>query len=409
VTAAATSTRDDDSDAASVAVDTDIQATLAALTGRLEAARPYTLGFPAATDFDYRVLAPLLAGHLLNNLGDPFVDGAYPSHTKELEREVVATIADLLRAPADDRWGYVTSGATEATEYALHQARELHPTGLVYHSAAAHHSIPATLDRLAMPSIAIRADPHGTIDYDDFAKQLGRRRDRPAIVVANTGTAHSEAVDDVARLVATLDAHGIRRRYVHADAALSGIPLALLDAPDRPQFDLADGADSIVVSGHKFIGAPFPCAVLVIKASQRAHSVRRATYTGSPDTTLTNSRNGLAALVLWCALRSHGVPGLRKRAEASRDLAAYTHRQLTKLRWPAHRHPWAFTVTLATPPAEVLDRWTLAVHGEHSAIVCMPGTSREQIDTFLADLRAATRGRRSGRSRVPRPRTKADA
>jgi len=57
----------------------------------------------------------------------------------------------------------------------------------------------------------------------------------------------------------------------------------------------------------------------------------------------------------------------------------------------------------------VLDRWTLAVHGEHSAIVCMPGTSREQIDTFLADLRAATRGRRNGRTRVPRPRTKADA
>src|SRR5205814_9591361 len=69
VTAAATSTRDDDSDAVSVAVDTDIQATLAALIGRLEAARPYALGLPAATDCDYRILAPLLAGHLLNNLG----------------------------------------------------------------------------------------------------------------------------------------------------------------------------------------------------------------------------------------------------------------------------------------------------------------------------------------------------
>src|SRR5205814_5227633 len=148
------------------------------------------------------------------------------------------------------------------------------------------------------------------------------------------GTAHTEAVDDVARLLAIVDAHGIRRRYLHADAALAGLPLALLDAPDRPRFDLADGADSIVVSGHKFIGAPFPCAVLVIKASQRAHSVRRATYTGSPDTTLTNSRNGLAALVLWYALRTHGVPGLRKRAEASRDLAAYTHRQLTDVKRP---------------------------------------------------------------------------
>ncbi len=390
-------------DQASPPRDPDAQAVIDTLIARLTASRHHTLGFPAATDFDYRPLAPLLAGHLLNNLGDPYVDGAYPSQTKEQEREVIGVVADLVRAPADNRWGYVTSGATEATEYALHQARELHPTGLVYHSTAAHHSIPATIDRLRMPAIAIRTEPDGVVDYNDFAGQLGRHRDRPAIMVANIGTAHTEAVDDVARLVAILDRHGIRRRFVHADAALAGLPLALIEVtrPDRPRFDMADGADSIVVSGHKFIGAPFPCAVLVIKASQRAHTVRAATYTGSPDTTLTNSRNGLAALVLWYALRTQGIPGLRKRAEASRTLAAYTHQELTRLGWPAQRHPHGFTVTLATPPGEVLQRWTLAVHGEYSAIVCMPGTTREQIDAFLTDLRAVMPSRRNGRVRLP--------
>jgi histidine decarboxylase len=381
-----------------------VQAILDALTVRVNAAREQTLGFPAATDFDYRPLAPLLAGHLLNNLGDPYVDGAYPSHTKEQEREVIDTVADLLRAPTGNRWGYVTSGATEATEYALHQARELHPTGLVYHSTAAHHSIPATIDRLRMSSIAVRADTGGEIDYHDLAGQVGVHRDSPAIVVANIGTAHTEAIDDVSRIVAVLDRHGIRRRFVHADAALAGLPLALIDTTDprRPRFDMADGADSIVVSGHKFIGTPLPCAVLLIKASHRAHTVRATPYTRCPDTTLTNSRNGLAALMFWYALRTRGIAGLRERAQASRDLAAYTHRQLVRIRWDAHRHPHAFTVTLATPPDEVLYRWTLAVHGERSAIVCMPGTTSAQIDAFIADLRAAIPARRNGRvSRLP--------
>ena len=33
----------------------------------------------------------------------------------------------------------------------------------------------------------------------------------------------------------------------------------------RPSFDFEDGADSISISGHKFIGSPFPTGVLITK------------------------------------------------------------------------------------------------------------------------------------------------
>ncbi len=327
---------------------------------------------------------------MLNNLGDPNVEGDYPHHTKTQEREAVGFVADLLRAPADDRWGYVTGGASEGTEHALWLARRRHPGGVVYHSVAAHHCVPNAVDRLAMTAVAVRADEHGEIDYEDLSGQVDRRRDRPVIIVANVGTAMSEAVDDVRRIARILDGLAITRRWVHADAALAGIPLALLDPDARPGFDFTDGADSVIVSGHKFLGAPMPCGVLVVRDSHRPYATRAATYTGSPDSTLTNSRSGLAALGLWLTLRRHGSAGLSARAEQARDVATYTHGRLVEIGWPAHRHPHAFTVVLATPPAAVTAKWPLASQGGQSHIVCVPGVTRDQIDTFIADLQAAT-------------------
>src|SRR5262249_46953745 len=157
----------------------------------------------------------------------------------------------------------------------------------------------------------VRADHSGQIDYFDLEAQVERNRDRPAIVVANIGTTMTEAIDDVRRIHQILDSLAIRRRYVHADAALSGIPLALLNPDQRPGFDFVDGADSLIVSGHKFLGTPMPCGVVVVKESLCARLTRTGVYTGSPDTTITCSRSGHAALLIWYALRSCGIDGLR--------------------------------------------------------------------------------------------------
>ncbi len=298
-------------------------------------------------------------------------------------------VADLFGAPSADRWGYVAGGATEGTEYALHLAATLHSDAVVYHSAAAHHSVTNVIQRLGLTSIPVRADALGEIDYDDLADQVNLRRNCSAIVVANIGTAVTEAVDDVSRIVEVLDRCAVRRRWIHGDAALSGIPLALLDPDDRPSIDFPAGIDSVVTSGHKFLGAPVPCAVVVVRNSHRLAHARAITYTGSPDTTVGNSRSGLAAMVLWYAIRSHGTEGLRARARKARQLAAAAHEALREIGWPAHRHKHAMTVSFPTPPASVTEKWVLATHGATSLIVCMPGVTAEQVDAFVADLRAA--------------------
>src|SRR5262249_62264624 len=102
-------------------------------------------------------LAPFFSRGLLNNLGDPYIDGLYPLHVKDFEREAVDLLADLFRAPPGDRWGYVTSGATEGTLYGLWLARRLHPQAVVYHSTASHPSVAKAIDVLGMQSVVLRA------------------------------------------------------------------------------------------------------------------------------------------------------------------------------------------------------------------------------------------------------------
>ncbi len=361
---------------------------LAALRQRLDGDRPTNIGFPGAVDFDYTELLPFF-GYLLNNVGDPFVDCVGRAHTKHLEREVVGFFADLFRAPPDDRWGYVTSGGSDGNEFGLHLARSLYPQGLVYFSQAAHYSVPKLVDRLRMNAIAVRSTGTGEMDYEDLRVVVSQHRHRPAIVVATVGTTMTEAVDDVATVRRVLQDLAIRESYVHADAALTGIPLALLPVDRRPRFDLADGADSIAVSGHKFVGSPFPCGVVLARVSLRSRVSRRVDYIGSVDATIGGSRSGHAPLLLWYAIRRYGSDGLRLRAERSRELAEYAVSRLTGIGVPAWRHPYAFTVVLPTPPSTVTERWALASESGLSHIVCMPGVSRDQVDAFVADLAVA--------------------
>jgi len=371
-------------------VNSPVAARLAELTARLDAAASATMGFPASYDIDWSPLAPIFSRCLLNNLGDPYMDGLYPWHAKDFEREAVDLLADLFRAPPGDRWGYVTGGATEGTLYGLWLARRLHPGAVVYHSTASHPSVAKAVEVLGMRSVVLRTDEFGELDYQDLADQVGRLRHRAAVVVANVGTTMSETADDVRQVLRALDSVPMpaARRFVLADAALSGIPLALLDPADRPGFDLQDGADAVVVSGHKFLATPMPCAAVVVKASTVARAAPIVAYTGSPDTTISSSRNGHAALAIWYALTVCGRDGLAARARGSHELAAYLYERLGELGWPADRRPHAMTVTLAAPSQAVCARWGLAAHEGRSHIVCAPGVTRQLLDEFLDALAA---------------------
>jgi histidine decarboxylase len=338
-----------------------------------------------------------LAGTLLNNCGSPLDDGVFAGQTKAMEREVLATLAGLFRADADTPVrGYVSAGATEGTLWALSLARTRHRDTVVYHSQSAHYSVGKSAALLGLPVVAVRADDSGEIDYHDLRRHLHRNAHRPATVVATVGTTMQEAVDDIRRINAALDDSGAAARWIHADAALAGVPLALVHPDSRPGMDFADGADSIVVSGHKFFGTPMPCAVVL---ARHASTGPHVTYIDAHDATVSGSRDGHAPLALWWALKTLGLSGLRRRAERARRMAEYTRRRLDHLGWTAYRNAHAFTVYFKTPPEPVVSRWQLPADAGWSHVICMPGVTRNMIDSFLADLSRATAASRGSTTR----------
>jgi histidine decarboxylase len=300
---------------------------------------------------------------------------------------VVAFFADLTRAPPEQWWGYVTNGSTEGNLYGLYLARELLPDGIVYFSQDSHYSVAKNLHFLNMRHIMIRAQPNGEIDYEDLRETLRIRRDAPPVIFANIGTTMKEARDDIAIIRAILDELAIERRYIHCDAALCGGYAALLEP--RPAWDFEDGADSIAISGHKFIGAPIPCGITLARRRHVERIGHSVAYIGSVDTTISGSRNGYTPLLLWYAIRSLGREGLRRRIDDALAVAEYAERRFNEIGLAAWRNPQALTVVFPKPPDAVCGKWQLATADGASHIICMPHVRRDQIDALIADIRRA--------------------
>lgn len=341
------------------------------------------LGYPVSKDFDFSELLPFLQ-YPLNNLGDPFVDSTYAVDSRDMEKEVVRFFAEMFRAPEEDYWGYVTNGGSEGNLYGLYLAREIYPKAMVYYSEATHYSVHKNLHLLNMPSIVIRAHENGEMDYDDLRNTVQMNRHMPVIILANIGTTMTEARDDVKRIKGILKELAVKQHYIHADGALSGSYSAFLHP--RPAFDFADGVDSIAVSGHKFMGSPMPCGVVVVRKSNRDRIARSIAYIGSMDTTITGSRNGHSPLFLWYTIRKLGLQGLQARAEHCLDTAAYAEEKLKALGLDAWRNPDAITVVFPEPGESIRKKWQLASENGYSHIICMPNVTRAQIDEVVCAL-----------------------
>lgn len=356
---------------------------LARLLKRIESASDHFLGYPCSNRFDYAPLLPFLS-YTLNNVGDPFEPTTFALHTHDIEVEVLQAFRELTRAPPDAFWGYVTHGGTEGNMYGIYLARELHPEGVVYYSEDTHYSVAKILRLLHARSIMIRSLPGGEIDYEDLHETLRVRRDAPPIIFANIGTTMTGAVDDLGRIRAVLADLAIPQSYIHADAALSGMILPFVDEPQPFGFDA--GIDSIAISGHKMIGAPVPCGVVLARKAAVDRIARSVEYIGTLDTTIAGSRNAITPLMMWYALRTQGFAGFRDIVAGCLAMADYAIARLQEIGIAAWRHRNSVTVVFPRPSATVVARWQLAVHRDIAHVITMPHVERRHIDSLVAEI-----------------------
>ena len=359
-----------------------IQEKLDLLLDQIRSSTGQQVGFPGSQEFDYSPLLPFLQ-FSLNNVGDPFHDSGYRSNTHEIEREVIARFAELTHLDPDLAWGYVTSGGTEGNMYGLYLARELFPNAMFYFSEDTHYSVLKNVRVLNARYIMIKSQENGEIDYQDLYEMIRVHRDLPAVVMANIGTTVRGAVDDLERIKGIFNDLAVTNTYIHADAALSGLILPFVAEPQPFGFD--SGIDSISISGHKLIGAPLPCGVVVTRRTLVERVGRAVEYVGVHDTTLSGSRNGFAPLMLWYALATLGEEGLRDKVARMLDTAEYAVRQFNKFDIPAWRHRNSATIVFPKPAPSVFIKWQIAPEGRDVRIVTMPHVTRDMIDELVLD------------------------
>ena len=359
-----------------------VQERLDRLLMEIEAAADQQIGYPTNQQFDYSPLLPFMR-HALNNVGDPFQSSNYRSNTHGIEQEVITRLADLMGLDPQEAWGYVTSGGTEGNLYGMYLAREMHPDGIFYFSEQTHYSILKNLRLLNARYIMVKSQQKGEIDYQDLQEMLKVNRDLPALIVANIGTTMHGAVDDISRIREILQDLRVTRNYIHADAALSGMLLPFVDDPQPFGFDA--GIDSIAVSGHKLIGAPLPCGVVLTRRGNVERVGRTIELVGIQDTTISGSRNGLTPLMLWYALEQYGEQGFRDLAQGMLSTAQYAVERFNDHGIPAWRHRNSVTVVFPRPGPEVFRKWQIAPQGDEAHIITMPHVTREQVDELVAD------------------------
>jgi histidine decarboxylase len=351
---------------------------------RIEQNTSSFLGYPLAKDFVYDDFAPFL-NLCINNVGDPESSSTLAIDTKEIELKVINFFSEILSNNKSDLWGYVTNGGTEGNLYGLYMAREAFPNAKVYYSESTHYSVRKNLQLLQLQNIVIRSQKNGEIDYDDLESVIVLNREKPAIFFLNIGTTMTEAVDQLDEIKRIIKKYAIKDYFIHCDAAFLGAFAPFVE--ERPKFDFTHDVDSISISGHKFIGGPIPCGIVLVKRKHRNRIANSVSYVDTMDTTITGSRNGLTPLLLWSFIEKHGVTGLRERAEKAQDLARYTENELNKIGRNAWRNKDGLTVVFDCPSKEIIQQFQLATDGEISHVICVPGIEKVQIDEFIIALK----------------------
>ncbi len=356
------------------------QTRLNAMLKKFQTLAQSQVGYPCNQKFDYSELSVFMR-YCLNNVGDPFHESNFRSNTLQIEREVIAEFADLMHLPQAQAWGYVTSGGTEGNMYGLYLGRELYPKGVVYFSQDTHYSVLKILHVLNVRNIMIKSQDNGEIDYDDLYETIRIHRDVPVIFMANIGTTMKGAVDDLTKVRNILNDLTVNNFYIHADAALSGMILAFVDDPQPYDFDA--GIDSIAISGHKLIGAPLPCGIVLTRRDYVNRIARAIEYVGVLDTTLPGSRNALTPLMLWYAFEKYGHDGFKEIVADMLAVAEYAVLRFNKFGVKAWRNKNSATVVIPKPSATFLHNWQIASQGEIAHIITMPHVDRPLVDRLV--------------------------
>ncbi len=247
---------------------------------------------------------------------------------------------------------------------------------VVYVSAHAHSSVDKAALLAGFGRDYVRLVPtDGAFAMSPDALNAAIQKDiqaglKPCAVVATTGTTTTTAVDPVGAIVEVARAHGL---WLHVDAAMAGSAMILPEC--RALWAGIEGADSIVVNPHKWLGVAFDCSVYYVRDAEhlvRVMSTNPSYLRSAVDERVKNLRDWgiplgrrFRALKLWFLIREQGVAGLQARLRRDIANAQWLKEEVEKTRdWRVLAPVPLQTVCMRHEPpglvGEALDRHTQA-------------------------------------------------
>ena len=346
----------------------------------------YHLGYPYNLNFEYNDLIRFMK-YSINNLGDPFQESNYGVHSRRFELEILDFFSKLWKI--DEYWGYVTNSGTEGNLQSILVARENFPEGILYASQDSHYSIFKAAKFYRMNAVPIKSSWDGCILLDDLRDQISKRLDKPIIINVNIGTTVKGAVDNLDGVLGVLKQLNISRKnfYIHCDGALFAMMLPFINYDNKIKVDFELDIDSIAVSGHKFLGCPMPCGIMITRKKLMKPLLQPVEYLNSVDSTITGSRNGQSSLYIWNVLIDKGISGLTQDANNTMNNAEYLLNQMKKNKISCFKNKLSSTIVFQKPSKKIIDKWQLACTGDIAHVVIMPSVSIKKIDLFLEDLK----------------------
>ena len=275
----------------------------------------------------------------------------------------------------------------------------------------------------------------GTIDIEALEKLVDffSSKGHPIMVIFNYGNTVKGTCDDIQsaaeRLVGVLKKNNMYERKVidpdnptahvmrkgfwfHVDGALSAAYMPFLemaykngltDVKPASNFDFRlDYISSVVTSGHKYIGTPWPCGIYIMRNGMRLPAQRRIPYSGGFDTTVSLSRNAHSALLLWSYISTNSYNAQVERILSCLQVVTYAVRKLKELEkkigvdlWITNFSP-SLSILFRRPNSHIRFKYTLSVCSLrvdfkdrlYAQIFIMDHVTTSKIDSFIEDLQA---------------------
>jgi len=247
-----------------------------------------------------------------------------------IEDVVLAWLRDLLGLPENGSGAFVTgaqmanvTGLMAARHQVLEQAGwDVEVDGLfgappvtVVVGGERHAAVDRALRYLGFGTagvVPLAVDDQGALDPSDLARVLGEADGGPAIVCTQAGNVNTGAFDPIAEVCAIAHEHAA---WVHVDGAF-GL-WAAASSQHRHLLAGYEAADSWAVDMHKWLNAPYDCAV-ALTAHPEAH--RAAMAMSAAYLTLGGHREPIdwnpemsrraRAVPTWAILRALGRDGV---------------------------------------------------------------------------------------------------